>query len=72
MINSIGDIGAALTESEPYSLTAFYGAMRLSRVYDPSLHTSRTRPFSHMDGRMVRVSDGTCPLTTRFARDTAS
>jgi hypothetical protein len=36
MINSIGDAGAALTQAEPHSLTAFCEALRLQMVYDPT------------------------------------
>ena len=36
MIDSIGDIGAALTEAEPQNLTALYDTLRLQMVYDPS------------------------------------
>ena len=35
MIDSIGDIGAALTQAEPQSLTALYEALRVQMVYDP-------------------------------------
>ena len=35
MIDSIGDISAALAEAEPQRLTALYDALRLRMVYDP-------------------------------------
>jgi hypothetical protein len=35
MIDSIGDVGAALTQAEPQSLTALYEALRVQLVYDP-------------------------------------
>ena len=36
MIDSIGDISAALTEAQPQNLTALYDTLRLQMIYDPS------------------------------------
>jgi hypothetical protein len=44
MIDSIGDIGAALTQAEPQSLSALYEALRLQMVYDPASRGGRDRP----------------------------
>lgn len=35
MIDSIGDVSAALTQAEPQSLTALYEALRVQMIYDP-------------------------------------
>jgi hypothetical protein len=39
MIDSVGDVSAALAQSRPQNVTALYEALRLQMVYDP---TSRT------------------------------
>jgi hypothetical protein len=36
MIDSIGDVGAALTQALPQSLTVLYEALRLQMIYGPA------------------------------------
>lgn len=36
MIDSVGDVGAALTQAEPQSLTALYEALRVTWSTTPS------------------------------------
>ncbi|MGH3711686.1 MAG: hypothetical protein ACRDRQ_27120 [Pseudonocardiaceae bacterium] len=56
MIDSIGDIGAALTQAEPQSLTALYEALRLHMVYDPASHAVdvTVQPRGRVNSERVR------------------
>jgi hypothetical protein len=73
MIDSIGDIGAALTEAEPQNLTALYDTLRLQMVYDPSSQVVDVTV--QPDGRVnnARVRGGTptrkrgTPAQSRYA-----
>jgi hypothetical protein len=59
MIDSIGDIGAALTEAQPQSLTALYDTLRLQMVYDPGsqIVDVTVQPCGRVNS--VRVRGGT-------------
>ncbi len=66
MIDSIGDVGAALTQADPPSLTALYEASRLQMVYDPTSHVVDVTVQPRGRVNSVRVRGGTCTLTTRI------
>ncbi|MGH3869525.1 MAG: hypothetical protein ACRDQ4_26155, partial [Pseudonocardiaceae bacterium] len=56
IIDSIGDIGAALTHAEPRSLTTLYEALRVQMVYDPESHTVdvTVQPRGRVNSERVR------------------
>jgi len=72
MIDSIEDVGAALTQTEPESLTALYEALRLQMIYEPTSRTVDVTVQPHGRVNNARVRGGTCALTTRLALDAAA
>jgi hypothetical protein len=71
MIDSIGDISAALTEAEPQHLTALYDALRLQMIYDPDSRVVDVTVQPRGRVNSARVRGGTCALTTRLSLDAA-
>ncbi|MDQ3827149.1 MAG: hypothetical protein M3325_16055 [Actinomycetota bacterium] len=65
MIDSIADIGAALTKAQPQNLTALYDTLRLQMIYDPSSQTVDVTIQPHERVNNARVRGGTRPLRTR-------
>ncbi len=65
MIDSIGDVGAALTQAEPQNLTALYEALRLQMVYDPESRAVDVTVQPRGRVNSARVRGGTQPLRTR-------
>jgi hypothetical protein len=72
MIDSIGDVGAALTQAEPESLAALYEALRLQMVYDPASRAVDVTVQPRGRVNNARVRGGTCALTTRIVLDAAT
>jgi DNA invertase Pin-like site-specific DNA recombinase len=64
IIDSIGDIGTALTEAQPQSLTALYDTLRLQMIYDPSSQIVDVTVQPHGRVNNARVRGGTRPLRT--------
>ena len=67
MIDSLGDVGAALAEAKPESLADLYTTVDLQVRYEPNEHAADVtiRPGQRVNS--VRVRGGTCTLTTRLA-----
>ncbi|MGH3513008.1 MAG: hypothetical protein ACRDRB_12125 [Pseudonocardiaceae bacterium] len=72
MIDSIGDVGTALTQVQPQNLTVVYETLRLQMVYDPVSRAVdvTVQPRGRVNG--ARVRGGTCALITRLDLDDAA
>jgi hypothetical protein len=64
MIDSLGDVGAALADGEPASLGRLYQQLRIRLRYQPDDQAVLVRVEPRVD--TARVRGGTCTLTTRL------
>jgi len=64
MIDSLGDVSAALDERQPASLERLYRALDLSVRYEPGERAAYVTARPRVDSACVR--GGTCALTTRL------
>jgi hypothetical protein len=65
MIDSLGDVGAALKEAKPDSLERLYREIRLELKYQPHERAVDVLLAPRVVSACVR--GGTCALTTRLA-----
>jgi hypothetical protein len=63
MVDSLGDVGAALKEANPKSLECLYQALRLEIRYQPHQRAVDVRLALRVVSACVR--GGCCALTTR-------
>ncbi|MGP4017464.1 hypothetical protein [Saccharopolyspora sp. 5N708] len=66
MIDSLGDVGAALSSAKPDRLANLYQAVDLQVRYEPAERAAdiKIHPVSRVNS--VRVRGGSCALTTRL------
>ncbi|MQA27207.1 MAG: hypothetical protein GEU94_17475 [Micromonosporaceae bacterium] len=64
MIDSLGDVGAALSSAEPDKLNTLYEKLGLSLVFDP--HERAVNVTATPRVANVRVRGAICTLTTRL------
>ena len=65
VIDSLGDVGAALDAGRPTALARLYQALDLEVRYEPEKRAAYITARPCVDGACVR--GGTCALTTRLA-----
>ena len=65
VIDSLGDVGAALDAGRPTALARLYQALDLEVRYEPEKRAAYVTARPRVDGACVR--GGTCALTTRLA-----
>jgi len=64
MIDSLGDVGAALLGTDPENLERLYGMLRLELLYHPLERTVDARLAPRVVSACVR--GGSCALPTRL------
>jgi hypothetical protein len=65
VIDSLGDVGAALDAGRPTALARLYQALDLEVRYEPEKRAAYVTARPRVDSACVR--GGTCALTTRIA-----
>jgi hypothetical protein len=64
-VDSLGDVGAALAEAKPTSLSRLYQQLRLQLRHEPHDQAVFVTAEPRVDS--ARVRGGTCTLTTRLS-----